>query len=49
MPRSTKSLIYTSLKLSNDLNAIRRGRVPRRVARRVLGRTSGRAMRKLLG
>ncbi len=47
MPRSTKSLIYEALKISNDVNAVRRGRVPRRIGRRIYGRASGRLARKL--
>lgn len=42
-----KSMIYKLLRLSNDLNAIRRGRVGRRIARRAYGRTTGRAARRI--
>lgn len=31
-----KSLIYKLLRLSNDINAVRRGRVGRRIARRAV-------------
>lgn len=44
-----KSLVYRLLGLSNDLNAVRRGRVGRRIARRVYGRATGRLARRLLG
>ena len=44
-----KRLIYRLLGLSNDVNAIRRGRVPRRVARRVYGKATGRLARRLFG
>jgi hypothetical protein len=39
-----KALIYR-----RDVNAIRRGRVGRRVARRVYGKVTGRLARKLVG
>ena len=42
-----KSTIYKLLRLNNDLNAIRRGRIGRRVARRAYGRATGRAARRL--
>jgi hypothetical protein len=42
-----KSLLYRLLRLSNDLNAVRRGRIGRRIARRVYGKASGRLARKL--
>jgi hypothetical protein len=42
-----KSLLYRLLRLSNDLSAVRRGRIGRRIARRVYGKASGRLARKL--
>lgn len=45
--RSLKSNLYRALRISNDVNAIARGRVPRRVARRTYGRAAGRLDRKL--
>jgi hypothetical protein len=42
-----KSLLYRLLRLSNDLNAARRGRIGRRITRRVYGKASGRLARKL--
>jgi hypothetical protein len=42
-----KSLLYKLLRLSNDLNAVRRGRVGRRIARRAYGKAAGRLARKL--
>lgn len=44
-----KNFLYELLKLSNDVNAVKRGRVPRRVVRRVAGRATGHAFRKFLG
>jgi hypothetical protein len=37
------------LRISNDLRAVRRGRVGRRIARRVYGKATGRLARKLFG
>jgi hypothetical protein len=45
--RNVKSWLYEGLKLSNDANAVRRGKVGRRVARRVYGKLAGRAARRL--
>ena len=42
-----KSLIYQLLKVSNDINAINKGKVGRRVGRRAAGKLSGKAMRGL--
>jgi hypothetical protein len=42
-----KRWIYRMLKFSNDVNAVRRGRVGRRVARRAYGKATGRLARKL--
>jgi hypothetical protein len=42
-----KSLLYRILRLSNDINAARRGRLGRRVARRAYGKATGRLARKL--
>lgn len=44
---STKSLIYRLLRLSNDINAVRRGRITQRVGRRAYGKATGRLARKL--
>lgn len=41
--------IYRGLKYRNDLNAIRRGKVGRRVGRRIYGKATGRLARKLFG
>jgi hypothetical protein len=42
-----KSLLYRLLRLSNDLKAVRRGRIGRRVGRRIYGKATGRLARKL--
>lgn len=44
-----KRWMYKMLKYSNDLNAIKRRRVGRRIARRVYGKATGRLARKLFG
>jgi hypothetical protein len=47
-PMNVKRTAYKLLALSNDINAVRRGRVGRRLARRVYGRTTGRLARRIL-
>lgn len=47
MSRSFKSQLYRGLRVSNDVNAVARGRVGRRVARRAFGKATGRIMRGL--
>lgn len=42
-----KSLIYKLLRISNDINAIRRGKISQRIGRRVTGKITGRGMNKL--
>jgi hypothetical protein len=37
-----KRLLYKLLALSNDVNAVKRGRVGRRVGRRIYGKATGR-------
>jgi hypothetical protein len=44
---SLKSQIYRLLRISNDLNAVRRGTMGRRLARRAYGRSTGRLARRL--
>jgi hypothetical protein len=41
--------LYKLLRLQRDANAVRRGKVGRRVARRVYGKVTGRLARKLFG
>jgi hypothetical protein len=42
-----RSTLYRLLALSNDVRAVRRGRVGRRVGRRIAGRVTGRAMGRI--
>lgn len=46
---SFRSFLYALGKLLGDVNAVKRNRVPRRIARRVYGKASGRLARKLFG
>jgi hypothetical protein len=41
--------LYTALAVRNDANAIARGRIGRRVGRRIYGKATGRLARKLFG
>lgn len=45
----TKRNAYRALKYSNDVNAVRKGRVTRRIGRRVAGKATGRLFRKIFG
>ena len=42
-----RGLLYTIARLMGDVNAVKKGKVSRRVGRRVAGKTTGKAMRKL--
>jgi hypothetical protein len=42
-----KSRLYQLLRISNDVRAVRRGRVGRRIGRRIFGRIAGRVMGRL--
>jgi hypothetical protein len=42
MTRGLKHLIYRALRTHGDVNAVRRHRVGRRIARRIYGKTTGR-------
>jgi hypothetical protein len=44
---SLKSTIYKILRIWNDVDAVRKGRVGKRFGRRVVGKATGKAMRKL--
>jgi hypothetical protein len=43
----TRGLLYLLARLLGDVNAFRRGRVGRRIARRAVGRQNGRALGRL--
>lgn len=42
-----RSVLYTTAKLMGDANAVKKGKVGRRIGRRVAGKATGKAMRKL--
>jgi len=44
---STKSWIYKLLRLWNDVSAVKKGKVGKRIGRRLAGKTTGRLLRKL--
>jgi len=44
-----KSLVYTMLKYSNDYNAVKKGKIGRRILRRATGRTAGKIFKKIFG
>ncbi len=44
---SLRSLLYALAKLLGDANAIKKGKVARRVGRRVAGKVTGKLFRKL--
>lgn len=44
-----RSLLYKLARWLGDYNAVRKGRVGRRVGRRAAGKLTGRWMRKLFG
>ncbi|WP_419924934.1 hypothetical protein [Candidatus Poriferisocius sp.] len=43
----TRSFLYKLSKFLGDVNAVKRGRVGKRIARRALGKATGRGMGKL--
>ncbi|HVL98290.1 MAG TPA: hypothetical protein VM324_03255 [Egibacteraceae bacterium] len=43
----TRGLLYRLARILGDVNAVQKGKVGRRVTRRVAGRQTGRALRKL--
>ena len=45
---STRGFLYWLARLLGDINAVRRGRVGRRIARRAAGKATGRGLGKLL-
>jgi hypothetical protein len=44
---STKSRIYKFLRLWNDASAVKKGKVGKRTGRRIVGKATGRLLRKL--
>ncbi|MEI3596735.1 MULTISPECIES: hypothetical protein [unclassified Oceanobacillus] len=42
-----KRLIYKLLRISNDMNAIRRGKIGKRLGRRLLGKITGKGIGRL--
>lgn len=44
-----KSTLYKVLSISNDINAIKRGKVTRRIGRRAAGKATGILFRKIFG
>ncbi len=44
---SFKSLIYKILKISNDVNAVRKGKIGRRIGRRASGKVTGKILKNL--
>ena len=42
-----RGFLYAFARLLGDVNAVKKGRVGRRAGRRVAGKATGRAMRKL--
>jgi len=44
---SFRKLLYDFAKILGDLNAVKKGKVGKRVGRRVAGKATGRAFRKL--
>jgi len=43
----TRGLLYWLARMLGDVNAVQKGKVGRRVARRLTGKATGRALRKL--
>ncbi|HLR67053.1 hypothetical protein [Virgibacillus alimentarius] len=46
---SLKSTIYKMLRISNDINAIKKGKVTRRIGRRAAGKATGKLFKKIFG
>lgn len=42
-----RKLLYALLRLSNDINAINKGKVGKRIGRRATGKVSGRTIRHI--
>lgn len=46
---SFRSALYALARFLGDVNAVKKGKVGRRIARRAAGKLTGRAMRRLFG
>ena len=44
---SFRSFLYTLAKFLGDVNAVKKGTVDKRIGRRMVGKATGRGMRKL--
>lgn len=44
-----RDALYTLAQLMGDVNAVKRGRITRRIGRRVYGKVTGRLARRLFG
>jgi hypothetical protein len=42
-----RGFLYALARLLGDINAVQKGRIPRRIVRRVAGKVTGRFLRKL--
>lgn len=42
-----KRMIYKLLRISNDMNAIKRGKVGKRIGRRIAGKVTGKGIGRL--
>lgn len=42
-----RNLLYQMLKIMNDLSAVRKGTVGKRIGRRITGRAAGKTIRRL--
>ena len=42
-----RKLLYALLRISNDINAINKGKAGKRIGRRAAGKVSGRTIRRL--
>lgn len=47
MAKSTRGWLYWLAKILGDINAVKRGKVGKRIARRAAGKATGRGLRKL--
>ena len=43
----TRGILYTIAKILGDVNAVKKGKIGKRVGRRVAGKATGRLLRKL--